>query len=310
MGNLIKSLKNAEKKETYILYKKGVSIFVKKGKKDNNFSLEKILIRVKINPSISKSVQTPINIITELNNNRNGYSKLVDNKIVEKLFKYLDIENLYKNSHKIKSVLWILAKLLIKDNQGELENNYKIVKKIIDFNQQCNDYAMKGTISYILSYISQNKIIKNILETYDYSYFFNTDICYPNDIREIYLDNKPNYINRKLNEEVDKINKLITLNSTAEEIYNNFSCYINNISYKQANSELDEMNKNNSQMFYDLNLLIKVYILLSKYKLKQTPRKNILHYIEKAISSNEFAEEVNKIFSKVGKEVLTGHELD
>jgi hypothetical protein len=310
MGNLIKSLKNADKKEAYTLYKKGVTIFLKKGKKDNNFILDKIFIRVKINPSISKSVQTPINIITELNNNRNGYSKLVDNKIVEKLFKYLDIENLDKNSNKIKSVLWILAKLLIKDNQGELETNYKIVKKIIDFNQQCNDYAMKGTISYILCYISQNKIIKNILETYDYSYFFNTDICYPNDIREIYLDNKSNYINRKLNEEVDKINKLITLNSTTEEIYNNFSCYINNISYKQANSELDEMNKNNSQMFYDLNLLIKVYILLSKYKLKQTPRKNILHYIEKAISSNEFAQEVNKIFSKVGKDILTGHELD
>ena len=310
MGNLLKSLKDGEKKEKYIIYKNGVSIFLKKGKKDNNFALDKILIRVKINPGISKSVQTPINIITELNNNKNGFAKLVDNKIVEKLFKYLDIENLEKHNNKIKSVLWILAKLLVKDNQGELETNYKIIKKIIDFNQQCNDFAMKGTISYILSYISQNKIIKNILETYDYSYHFNTDICYPNDIREIYLDIKPNYINRKLNEEVDKINKLITLSSSSEEIYNNFSCYINNISYKQANSELDEMNKNNSQIFYDLNLMIKVYILLSKYKLKQTPRKNILHFIEKAISSNEFAQEANKIFSKVGKDVLTGHELE
>ena len=180
------------------MYKNGVSVFLKKNKKDSNFSLEKILIRVKINPGISKSVQTPINIITELNNNRNGFGKLVENKIVEKLFKYLDLENLDINNNKIKSVLWILAKLLVKDNQGELETNYQIVEKIIDFSKRCNDFAMKGTISYILSYISQNKIIKNILETNDYSYFFNTDICYPNDMKKLYIDNTTSYENNKL----------------------------------------------------------------------------------------------------------------
>ena len=169
---------------------------------------------------------------------------------------------------------------------------------------------MKGTISYILSYISQNKNIKNILESYDYSYFFNTDICYPNEIRDIYLERRPNYINRKLNEEVDKINKLITLSATSEEIYNNISCLINNISFKQAITELEETNKNNSQNFYELNLFIKVYIVLSKYKFKQSARRSILHYIEKAINSNEFAKEANDILKKVGKDVLTGHKID
>ena len=169
---------------------------------------------------------------------------------------------------------------------------------------------MKGTISYILSYISQNKKIKNTLETYDYSYFFNTDICYPNNIREIYLDIKPNFINRRLNEEVDKLNKLVTLTGSSEEIYNNFSSLINNISYKQALIELEETNKNNSQNFFDLNLFIKVYIALSKYKFKQTSRIKILGYIEKAISSNEFAKEANNIMKKVGKDVLTGHQLE
>ena len=167
----------------------------------------------------------------------------------------------------------------MKDKQGELDKNYKIVKKIIDFNKQCDDFAMKGTISYILSYISQNKIIKNILESYDYSYFFNTDICYPNDFREMYLEMKPNYINTKLNEEVDKINKLIKLKGTAEDIYNNISCLINNISFKQAILELEETNKNNEQGFYDINLFIKVIVVLSKYKFKQNARRNILLYI-------------------------------
>ena len=169
---------------------------------------------------------------------------------------------------------------------------------------------MKGTISYILSYISQNKNVKNILESYDYSYLFNTDICYPNDIREIFIERKPNFINRKLNEEVDKINKLITLTGASEEIYNNISCLINNISFKQAITELEETNKNNSQNFYEINLLIKVYIALSKYKFKQSARRSILHYIEKAISSNELAQEANKILKNAGKDVLTGHNLD
>ena len=310
MTNLINSLKNQDKTEIFTLFKNGATIVIKKNKKDNSFSLVKVVLNVKINPSISKSVQTPINIITELINNRNGLAKLVENKIVDELFKYLEIENLEKNNNKIKSALWILAKLLVKDSQGELETNYKIVKKIIDFNKQCDDFAMKGTISYILSYISQNKNVKNILESYDYSYFFNTDICYPNDIREIFIERRPNFINRKLNEEVDKINKLITLTGASEEIYNNISCLINNISFKQAITELEETNKNNSQNFYEINLLIKVYIALSKYKFKQSARRSILHYIEKAISSNELAQEANKILKNAGKDVLTGHNLD
>ena len=310
MNNLINSLKNDEKKDNFTLYKKGITIFLKKGKKDNSLSLSKVVLNVKINPGISKSVQTPINIITELNNNRNGVGKIIDNKIIDKLFNYLEINNLETKNNQIKSALWILAKLLVKDNQGELETNYKIVQKIIDFNKQCDDFAMKGTISYILSYISQNKIVKNILETCDYSYFFNTDICYPNDIREIYLERRPNYINRKLNEEVDKLNKLITLTGTSEEIYNNISCLINNISFKQAITDLEETNKNNSQNFYELNLFIKVYIVLSKYKFKQSARRSILHYLDKAINSNELAKEANKILNNVGKDALTGHQLD
>jgi hypothetical protein len=252
-----------------------------------------------------------VNIITELNCNRNGCSKLIEIKIVEELLKYLNIEDLEKKNNRIKSVLWILAKLLVKGNQGEsLESNYKIIKRIIDFNRDCNDFAMKGTISYILSYISQNKSLKPILESYDYSYFFNTDICCPNDIREIYLDSRPNYINRKLNEEVDKINKLIKLTGTSEEIYNNISCLINNISFKQAITDLEEMNKNNSQNFFELNLYIKVLIVLSKYKFKQSARRSILNYLEKAINSTELAQQANKILKSVGKDVLTGHQLE
>ena len=292
------------------IHKSGITLSLKK--KDSNFILEKVIVGVKINPSISKSVKMPVNIITELNSNRNclGLEKLMESKIVDKLFDYLDIQKMEKDSNKIKSALWILAKLLVKDNKGELEANYKIVKRIIDFNLKCDDYAMKGTILYVFSYISQNKIIKNILETYDYSYFFNTDICYPNNIRDIYLDSRTNYFNKSLNDEVNRIHKLVPLNGTSEEIYNNLSCLLNNISTKQAVPELDEMSKNNAQNFCELNLFIKVFIILSRHKFRQSERRRILHYLDKAISSNELAKEVSEILKSVGKDVLTGHELN
>jgi hypothetical protein len=307
MTNLVSNL---NKKDIFSFYKNGVTFSIKKNKKDNNFTLFRVNLRVKINPSITKSVQTPINIITELNNNRVGLSKLIEKKIVEKILKYVDISNIETKSSKIKSALWILAKLLVKDNQRELDNIYKIVKKILDFNRQCNDYSLKGTIAYILSYISQNKNIKNILESNNYSYFFNTDICYPNDIREIYLNSKPNYINRKINEEADKISKLINLPAPIEEIYNNLLCLINGISFRQAMNELDETSKNKPKNFFDVNLLIKVYIILSKYKYKQLARRSILSYLEKAINSNDFAKDANKILKMVGNDVLTAHHLE
>ena len=75
----------------------------------------------------------PINIITELNNNKNGYEKLVKNKIVEELLSYLDLNLLESKNTQIKSVLWILARLITKEPQGEiLENKYQIIKRIIE----------------------------------------------------------------------------------------------------------------------------------------------------------------------------------
>jgi hypothetical protein len=217
-----KSDENIDTKKIYLINKNGVFVYFKRTQ--NAFKIVKVVIKVKINPEITKGIQTPINIITELNNNKNGNEKIVKNKIIEQLFAYLESDLIETKNTQIKSVLWILAKLLIKENFGELiDDNYQIIKKIIEFSQECDDYAMKGTIIYILCYISQNKNLKNVIESYNYTYFFNTDICYPNNIREIYIDNRPNYINRKINEEVDKITKLIKLPTASEEIYNNIS---------------------------------------------------------------------------------------
>ena len=300
---------NINKNKIYKINKNGVIVYFKKNK--NIYKLIKIIIKIKINPEIIKGVKMPINIITELNNNKIGYEKIIKNKIIEQLFTYLDIELLETKNTQIKCVLWILAKLLTKENQGEiLENNYQIIKKIIEFNQECDDYAMKGTIIYILCYISQNYNLKNIIESYNYTYFFNTDICYPNNNREIYINNKTNYINRKINNEVDRITKLIKLPLASEEIYNNISCLINNISFKQAINDLEDTYKNNPQKFYEINLFIKIYVVLSKYKFKPSARKSILNYMDKCINSVDFIQEASKIFQEVGYDILTAHQLE
>ena len=306
MTNNLIDIKNS----IYLLYKEGISVYFKKNE-NNSFSLEKIRIKVKINPSVTKSIQTPINIITELNNNDNGTNKLRELKIIEQLLDYIDPKKIEKYNNRVKSALWILAKLLIKDYQGELiEGNYKIINKIMELNKQCDDYAMKGTILYILCYISQNKNLKYIIDSYNYSYFPNTDICYPNDMKDIYMEKKEYYINRKLNDEISKINKFITLNPKTEEIYNNITNLINNISYKQANSELNTLHSTSPTSFFDINLFVKIYILLCKYKFKLSARKNILTYIENDINSNEMAKKVYEIFSDVGKIFLDGYNME
>ena len=96
------------------------------------------------------------------------------------------------NSKEIKAAMWILAKMLIKETYGMIiEEKYHIVEKILEYKDKCDDYAMKGTIYYILCYISQNEQIKNLLNE-QYYYFFNTDICFPKNPQEIFINHKTN----------------------------------------------------------------------------------------------------------------------
>ena len=309
--NKVEKIPQNNNDELFTVNKKGVIIVIKTNNKEKGiYTLISISIPVKINPSVVKTMHTPINIITELNNTKSGYKKLSEFKIIDKLLGYLNKDNLDNQNKKIKSALWILAKLLIKEKFGEqLQNQYKIIEKIIEFNHECKDYAMKGSIIYVLSYISQNKNFKNILESLNYKYFFSTDICCPNDIDEIFMDNSTTFINKTLNEENDKINRLIVLNETSQDIYNNVSGLINSITYNQSMQELSEVNKNDNNSFIDTNLFIKIYCILSKFKFKQVNRRNIMSLFEKAIYSNQIAKDVSKIFKNIGGNIFTAHEF-
>ena len=80
-----KTDENIDTKKIYLINKNGVFVYFKRTQ--NAFKIVKVVIKVKINPEITKGIQTPINIITELNNNKNGNEKIVKNKIINKMVK-------------------------------------------------------------------------------------------------------------------------------------------------------------------------------------------------------------------------------
>ena len=204
----------------------------------------------------------------------------------------------------------MLAKILIRDESGKIEKKYQIIQKILKFNDECSDYGMKGNIVYILSFISQKQSIKEYLKLNGYSYFFNTDICYPNDMKKLYIDNTTSYENNKLKKDGDIINKKITLSKESESIYGNITNLINNIWSKTASIELDDTLKREPQLFNDPNLFIKVYAALSRHKFKQPVRRRIFQYFENCLASPEIIENASKILSELGEDILLSHEME
>ena len=297
--------------DLFMLEKEGITIILKEDETNKgNYYLYTAYCIIKIRPQTKQYFKTPINLLTELPNNEKGTQTLMKTGAVEKLLKYLDINKIDKDIKYIKSALWILAKILIREEKGEINNKYNIVQKILKFADECTDYGMKGTIIYVLCFISQKPYIKEILKESGYSYFFNTDICYPNDLKKIYIDNTTYYENNKLKRDADIINRKITLNKESETIYTNITNLINNIWSKTASIELDDTFKKDPQLFNDTNLFIKVYALLSRHKFKQPVRRKIMQYFENCISSTEITENAVKIMNELDKDLLLAHELE
>lgn len=229
-------------------------------------------------------------------------------KIIEHLFSYLDNPN--SSTKHIKSTLWILAKICTVDSFGSfIEGRYHIIDKILNYNSTCEDYAMKGTISYILCYISQNKILKPIIEEHNYNYFFNTDICYPKDMTTLYMKQGVGYENKKIKEDGEKINKLILLSDKSNEIFLNVTGLLNALSYKQSFEKLTELKSNTNKAFNDPNLLVKIFALLSRYKCRQTLRKCIFLLFESALSSQDIADSSAKLLESIGMHLFESSDV-
>lgn len=296
--------------ETYYkLEKDGVVIILtknEKSKRENEYLIFSVYFGIKIRPEKKQALKTPINILTELPNNELGMQKLIDLKAIEFLFSYLD--NPKAPSKEVKAALWILAKICIKEIYGGLlQDKYQIIKKISEYNSKCEDYAMKGTICYVMCYIAQNKNLKtNIEESYDF--FFNTDICFPKNMKELYMNSKTTYENKKLKEDGEKLNKYIVLNDKSSDIFSNVTSLINTISYKQAYEKLNEMLKTDSKAFNDPNLLVKIYGVLSRYKCRQPLRRFIMILFDTALSSQDIVDVGMKKIESISKDLFESNE--
>ena len=294
------------------LEKEGITLILKEDQNNKGtYSIYSIYCNIKINPHTKQYFKTPINILTELPNNEKGTETLINIGAVEKLLNYFDSDNKINNDIKyIKSALWMLAKILIRDETGKIEKKYQIIQKILKFNEECSDYGMKGNIVYILCFISQKPSIKEYLKLNGYSYFFNTDICYPNDMKKLYIDKTTSYDNIKMKKDGDIINKKIVLSKESEAIYGNITNLINNIWSKTASIELDDIYKREPHLFNDPNLFIKIYAALSRHKFKQPVRRKILQYFDNCLTSPEIIENASKIMGELGEDLLLAHEME
>jgi hypothetical protein len=70
---------------------------------------------------------------------------------------------------------------------------------------------MKGTICYIFSYMASNIELKPYIEELGWEFSFNSDICFPKDMSELFLNIEETYENKKVETDLDKVNKYISL---------------------------------------------------------------------------------------------------
>jgi len=77
---------------------------------------------------------------------------------------------------------------------------------------------MKGTITYVFCYISQNRELRNYIQGLGWEFFFNSDICFPKEMKNLHLDSGAKYENKKYFDAMDKINKYILLNDVLNYI--------------------------------------------------------------------------------------------
>jgi hypothetical protein len=300
------------KKNILISYIEGINFTLKKNG-ENIFILENIFFNINIRPEIIVPFRTPINIITELNNNARGHEKLIEIKAVERLFNYMDIKSeidVDKNSNKIKSCFWILHKLVQKGEFGEIiEKKFGVGQKVYEFYLKCDDCSIKGTILYLSSFYYQNKNLKPA-DNFQVSFFFNTSIGYSTIKNTFSIDKSLIYYNDKLNDDMNLIEEEFQLNPISQEIYNNISNLANNITFKQSSIKLNEIYKGKRQLFLDINLFVKIYSVLTKYRLKEAARRIIMFYFEECIFSSEIALNCSHLLKNLGKNLLNAHKLE
>ena len=299
----------------FIIKKDCVNFVFKKNDNNNNnsYTLEKIFFVIRIIPDIITSFKTPINLITELTNNKKGIEKLIEIKAIEKILSYSEKKDyceIDKNANLIRSSFWILTKLMLNNEMAQIiQNKFKVLEKMVFFFFSFKDCSMRGTIIYLTSLISRNSKLMPEIKNIQVKYFFNTNIGYPTTKQVLFIDKSIFYENNKLNNDMIIIENRIKLSPISQEIYNCFTGLANNITFNQSLRKLDEIYRKNIQFFKDEKLFVLVYAVLTKFNLKETARKAILYYFEKCIFSSELALKGSLLLKNLGDNILNANNL-
>ena len=287
-------------------------MILKQDETKKKYILETIFFNIRIIPDIIVGFKAPINLLTELNNNDKGFDILVRKNIIEKIISY--IENIKENeidkkAKKIKSAVWNLNTIILKKKYGlMIQEKYNIIERITQFYHKCSDCSIKGTITYLASSAIQNRVLKPFIDRGHASYFI-SNISYPIEKSLLRIDNLIPYENKKLNEDIKIILSKVNLTPICELIYNNITNLIDGITYKQSILNLDELYRRNSNEFCNINLFVKIYATLARYKFKERARRAIMLYFEKCIYSSEVAFKSSLLLKSLKTNILNAHEL-
>ena len=298
----------------FILQKDSINLILFKNEDNISFYLDRIFFNIQIRPKITKGLKTPVNLVTELINSEKGYEIIEKNKFIEKLLFYLedaDPIEIDKMSNKIKSTLYILSKILTKKYSKYLEDKYKIIEKIKNFFEKCDDYSMKGTYICLASFVALNENLKPIIVKMGSPHFSNTAICYPKETLFRDVNAKIIYENEKLEEDMNIIESKVKLNTISTIIYDYATNLLNNITYNQSLNYFKKFFPNGeNECLMDVNLFVKIYAILSVFKFKEEARKKIMEIFHKGIFSNKISLEAMHIIKKLGDNLLNAHQLE
>ena len=300
-------------KNTFIIQIDSLNIILIQNEDKISYTLDKIFFNIQIRPNPIIGLKTPINLVTELINSDKGKEIIEQKKFIEKLTSYLDItdpEIKDKNSSKIRSSLYMMTKILMKKNGKYFNDKYNYIKKITKFFDKCTDYSMKGTLVYLTSFLAVNEELRPEIFKLRTSYFCNTAICYPTIPSFLDFEEKNNYENEKLDDDMNIIENEVKLNPISEQIYDCCTNLINTLTTVSSNEFLKKVFINKKECFSDVNLFVKMYAVFSRYKFKSHIRKFLMELFTKCIFSNKICLEAMHIIKNLGDNLLNAHNME
>lgn len=293
----------------YQIEKDGFIIELTKSDSGVDLILRRVYFYVKILPEKKSAFRPPVNILTQLPNSNIGMSILIKNSYIDSLLEIVEKNSISSNTKIVKAVFWILSLILISKNSILVNEKYSLLQVMNKKFLNCNDYGFKGSICFIFSFISSNnKLLKEELSKLGWTFFKDSDIAFPKKMELLLGNLNDDQVKAVRVEEVDNNEKILykftKLSKDQEEIYNSFCVLLNTITHLQGYSKLKEMYKKNNLAFSDWRLVIRVLLLLTKYKFNLQIRQFIFSVLDKTLMNLVVMGKIKTELEALGDRIL------